>query len=55
MFNLFKRKTEAEKLQDKFNKVMAEWLQLSSTNPLKSARKYAEARAIAKQFDMLKS
>jgi len=30
MFGLFKRKTETEKLQDRYKKLMAEWHDLSS-------------------------
>ena len=55
MFGLFKKKTEVEKLQDKFNKLMKEWHELSSINRAKSDKKYAEAQAIAKQIEVLKA
>ncbi|GAA4940646.1 hypothetical protein GCM10023314_11820 [Algibacter agarivorans] len=55
MFGLFKKKTQVEKLQDKFNKLMKEWHELSSINRSESDKKYAEAEAIARQIELLKS
>ena len=55
MFGLFKKKTEAEKLQEKFNKLMAEWHKLSSINRSESDKKYAEAQVIAEQIQSLNS
>lgn len=54
MFGLFKKKTEVEKLQEKYEKLMKEWHALSSTNRSESDKKYAEAEAIAKQIELLK-
>lgn len=55
MFGIFKKKTEVEKLQEKYNKLMAEWHKLSTTNRSESDKKYAEAEEIAKQIETLKS
>ena len=55
MFGLFKKKTEVEKLQDKFSKLMEESHKLSTVNRSESDKKYAEADAIAKQIETLKS
>ncbi|ULC58622.1 Lacal_2735 family protein [Flaviramulus sp. BrNp1-15] len=55
MFGLFKKKSEAERLQEKFNKLMAEWHKLSSINRTESDKKYAEAQVIAQRIDSLKS
>ena len=54
MFGLFKKKTELEKLEEKFKKLMKEWHKLSSINRSESDKKYAEAEAIAKQIEILK-
>lgn len=48
MFNLFKRKSQKEKLELKFKKLMKEWHKLSSINRKASDQKYAEAQTIAK-------
>ena len=53
MFNLFKKKSEVEKLQEKFEKLMKEWHSLSSVNRAESDKKYAEAEVIAKQIEAL--
>ncbi|SFZ91367.1 hypothetical protein SAMN05428642_10225 [Flaviramulus basaltis] len=55
MFGLFKKKSEVEKLQDKFKSLMKEWHELSSINRSESDKKYAEAEAIAKQIEELKA
>lgn len=54
MFGLFKKKTEIEKLQEKFAKLMAESHKLSTVNRSESDKKYAEADEIAKQIERLK-
>ena len=54
MFGLFKKKTEVEKLQEKFSKLMEESHKLSTVNRSESDKKYAEADAIAKQIEALK-
>ena len=53
MFNLFKKKSEKEILQKKYEKLMSEWHQLSSTNRSESDKKYAEAEAILKKLEVL--
>jgi hypothetical protein len=53
MFGLFKKKSEFDKLQDKFNALMKEWHTLSSTNRAESDRKYAEAQEILTKLEAL--
>ena len=53
MFRLFKRKTETEKLQDRYKKLMAEWHDLSSIDRSASDAKYAEAQKVLDQLDEL--
>ena len=53
MFGLFKRKTETEKLQDSYKKLMAEWHDLSSIDRSASDAKYAEAQKVLDQLDEL--
>lgn len=53
MFGLFKRKTETEKLQNRYKKLMAEWHDLSSINRSASDAKYAEAQKVLNQLDEL--
>lgn len=55
MFNLFKRKSQKEKLELKFRSLMREWHKLSSVNRKASDKKYAEARIIAKLLGELKN
>ncbi|QFZ53641.1 Lacal_2735 family protein [Oceanihabitans sp. IOP_32] len=55
MFGLFKRPSEAEKLQKKYEKLMKEWHALSTVNRAESDKKYAEAEVIAKQIENLKN
>ncbi|MFD1614056.1 Lacal_2735 family protein [Gelatiniphilus marinus] len=55
MFGLFKKKTEVEKLQEKYEKLMKEWHSLSTVNRSESDKKYEEADAIAKQIERLKN
>lgn len=54
MFGLFKKKTEVEKLQSKYEALMKEWHTLSTINRSESDKKYAEAEEIAKLIDALK-
>ncbi|WP_419211604.1 Lacal_2735 family protein [Maribacter sp. X9] len=51
MFGLFKKKTEREKLQAQYEKLMKESYQLSTVNRSKSDDKAAEADAIMKQME----
>ena len=53
MFGLFKRKTETEKLQDRYKKLMAEWHDLSSIDRSASDAKYADAQKVLDQLDEL--
>lgn len=53
MFNLFKRKTEAEKLEIKYKKLLEEAHKLSTVNRSKSDEKMAEADALLKQIEKL--
>lgn len=53
MFGLFKRKTETEKLQNRYKKLMAEWHDLSSIDRSASDAKYAEAQKVLDQLDEL--
>jgi len=53
MFGLFKRKTETEKLQIRYKKLMAEWHNLSSIDRAASDEKYAEAQEVSTQIEKL--
>lgn len=46
MFGLFKKKSEIEKLQFKYESLMKEWHALSSVNRSESDKKYAAAQEI---------
>jgi uncharacterized lipoprotein len=54
MFGLFKKKSEEEKLQEKYKVLMKDWHALSSINRAESDKKYAEAEAVLAQIDNLK-
>ncbi|WP_369993729.1 Lacal_2735 family protein [Winogradskyella sp.] len=54
MFSLFKKTSEVDKLQKRYEKLMAEWHQLSTTNRAKSDEKYAEAQKLLERIDALK-
>jgi len=53
MFGLFKKKTEKEKLQENYNKLMKEAFELSKINRTASDNKYAQADAVQKKMDSL--
>ncbi|MFC4269782.1 Lacal_2735 family protein [Polaribacter marinivivus] len=53
MFGLFKKKSELEKLQEKYKKLMEEGFKLQSINRSDSDQKYLEADAILKQIEGL--
>lgn len=55
MFGLFKKKTELEKLNDKYKKLQKEAFDLSKTNRQKSDAKLKEADDVAKAIDKLKA
>lgn len=54
MFGLFKKLSEEEKLQKQYEKLMAEWHKLSTTNRAESDKKYAEAQLISAKIETLK-
>lgn len=54
MFGLFKKSSEVDKLQKKYEKLMAEWHQLSTTNRAKSDEKYADAQKVLEQLEAFK-
>lgn len=53
MFGLFKKKSEKEKLDDEYRKLMKEAFDLSKTNRSASDAKYAEADKIQKRIEEL--
>ncbi len=55
MFGFFKKKSQREKLEEKFKKLMREWHELSSKNRKASDQKFSEAQEIAKQLNQLKN
>ncbi|WP_353778607.1 Lacal_2735 family protein [Winogradskyella sp. 3972H.M.0a.05] len=55
MFGLFKKQSDAEKLQKRYEKLMSEWHKLSTINRAESDKKYAEAEDVLKQIEALQS
>lgn len=55
MFGLFKKKTEMQKLQEKYKKLLAESHSLSQRDRKAGDMKMAEAEEVAKQIDELKA
>jgi hypothetical protein len=53
MFGLFKRKSELEVLQQKYEKLLAEAYKLSPINRSESDKKVGEADVILKQIELL--
>jgi superfamily I DNA and RNA helicase len=53
MFGLFKRKSEKEKLQEKYAKLMEEAFLLSKTDRTASDAKTAEANALLAEIEKL--
>ncbi len=53
MFGLFKKKSEVEKLQDKYKKLMEEGFKLQSINRSDSDQKYLEADNLLKKIESL--
>ena len=53
MMGLFKKKTEKEKLQQKYEKLMKESFTLSKTNRRASDEKAAEADQVLKRIEAL--
>jgi hypothetical protein len=54
MFGLFKKKTEKEKLEEKYQALLKEAYTLSTSNRRLSDSKTAEADEVLKQIDGLK-
>jgi hypothetical protein len=54
MFKLFKKKTQLEVLQKKYEKLMKEWHRLSRINRAESDKVYAQAEAIVQEMETLK-
>lgn len=54
MFKLFKKKSEEEKLQEKYKKLMEEAFKLQTINRSDSDQKYLEADNVLKQIEALK-
>ena len=54
MFTVFKKKTEVEKLNKRYQKLMEESYRLSTTNRTASDQKAKEADDIIKQIELLK-
>jgi len=55
MFGLFKKKSELEKLQEKYKKLLAESHSLSQRDRKAGDMKMAEAEEVAKQIDQLRA
>jgi hypothetical protein len=53
MFGLFKKKSEKEKLQEKYEKLLKESYELSKTNRKESDKKAYEADLITKKIENL--
>lgn len=53
MFGLFKKKTEKEKLQEKYEKLMRQSFDLSTKDRRASDAKIAEADLVLKEIDRL--
>ena len=53
MFGLFKKKTEVEKLQSKYEALLKEAFELSKINRSKSDQKMFEADEVYKQIEIL--
>lgn len=53
MFGIFKKKTEAEKLEERYQKLIKEAYTLSTTNRKASDLKQAEADDVLKQIEAL--
>lgn len=55
MFNLFKKKSPLDNLQDKYKKLLAEAHSLSQRDRRAGDQKMAEAEVVAKEIDALKA
>lgn len=55
MFGVFKKKSEVEKLQDQYKKLMEEGYKLQSINRSESDQKYLEADTILQKIAIFES
>ncbi|MFN2261172.1 MAG: Lacal_2735 family protein [Psychroflexus sp.] len=55
MFGLFKKKSELEKLQERYKTLQKESFELSKVNRQKSDAKLKEADDVAKKIDAIKA
>jgi uncharacterized protein Yka (UPF0111/DUF47 family) len=53
MLGIFKKKSEREKLQKKYEELMKQWHALSRTDRAASDRKYEEAEAVLRKIESL--
>ena len=53
MFGIFRKKSEIEKLEDKYSKLLEEWHSLSTVNRTASDLKYAEAQDVISKIEKL--
>ena len=53
MFGLFKKKSEKEKLEEKYQKLLKEAFDLSKTNRILSDKKQEEAQAVLEMIEKL--
>lgn len=55
MFNIFKKKSEIEKLQDKYKKLLAEAHSLSQRDRKAGDQKMADAEDVAQKIEKLRN
>jgi len=55
MFGLFKKKSEVEKLEEKYQKLLKEAYTLSTSNRTLSDQKTAEANEVLQQIEQLRA
>ena len=55
MFGIFKKTSELDKLQKQYEKLMADWHKLSTTNRAESDKRYAEAQKVLDKIEAIKS
>lgn len=55
MFGLFKKTSELDKLQKQYEKLMADWHRLSTTNRAESDKKYAEAQKVLERIEAIQN
>jgi F0F1-type ATP synthase membrane subunit b/b' len=55
MFGLFKKKTEMDKLQEKYEKLLEEARSLASSSRAESYKKYAQAEEVQDEMEALRN